>query len=63
MLGCVTTMHPFYLTLELCEDNLLRFLRAKTKLLRQQHESERAQLLLGYAVNCTELADRPQTAQ
>ena len=51
MLACVTTMRPFYLILELCEDNLLHLLRAKAKLLRQQHEIERAQLLLGYTVN------------
>ena len=54
MLGCVTTMRPFYLILELCEDNLLHFLRAKAKLLRQQRASERVQMLLGNIVTFVE---------
>ena len=62
MLGCVTATHPFYLILELCEDNLLRFLRAKAKLLQQQRATEQAQLLLGYTVNCIGFAGRLQWA-
>ena len=58
MLACVTATRPFYLILELCDDNLLNYLRAKAKLLRQQRATEKAQLQLSNIVNCVDVAGR-----
>ena len=63
MLACVTATRPFYLVLELCEDNLLHILRAKAEALRQQQESEQAQMPPGKTVTCTDFARRFQNAQ
>ena len=51
MLGCVTTTRPFYLILELCENNLLHILRAKAEVLRRLQETEKEQLT--DTVTCT----------
>ena len=63
MLGCVTTTRPFYLILELCDDNLLNLLHAKAQMLREQREREQEQMSFGNMVNCADVADKSQNAE